>query len=798
MDLHTGELITRMHCTSVPITQAVITAVEKLADKDGMSNLKITNRRNEDVLQDLVPADWTAGVDYDYDSDDSDDDDEGPPPLVQRTDYLSDDSDDEEEDEPPPLQRPTKGYESDSDDEDDNVEDPNDEGGYDQVDPREVIDLTADEDPIPIKQEKVQVKEEPTEEPTEPTIEPAEDLSTRLSRAARHADIDRLTYTHNKGTYTHTSLLQLEMCHNLLAAEEKPDPSLERQYNTEEAPVLARIMMDMNVKYGVGEKCFGQQYMLNKGLKLFGDKGKAASGKELKQLHDRLCFAPKSVAEMTPLETARAVDALMFLSEKRDGTIKGRMVYNGKPTREWLSREESASPTAALESIFLTAIVDAKEGRDVMTNDVPNAFIQTPLPPTPEGAPRVMMKITGVLVDLLVEMAPDIYGPYVVYQRGKKVLYVEVLQALYGQIFALLLWYRKFRKDLEGIGFVFNPYDACVANRKVDGKQHTVRFHVDDLMSSHVKPKVNDGFNEWLDEMYGKHGKVSCTRGPVHDYLGMSFDFSEKGKVLIDMGKYIESMVNEFPVKLGEKDTAPTPAAENLFAASTGQPLSKADKEVFHTYVAKGLFACKRARPDIHTAITGLCTRVKSPTESDWEHLLRLMKYLNGTKKHKLVLSADDLQVIKWYVDAAFAVHPDFKSHTGGTMSYGKGTVMSMSRKQKLNTRSSTEAELVGVDDMATMILWTKLFMEAQGYAVKQNILYQDNKSTILLENNGKKSSSQRTRAINIRYFFITDQIEKGNVSVEYCPTKEMDADYMSKPLQGSLFEKFRKRIMGH
>ena len=189
---------------------------------------------------------------------------------------------------------------------------------------------------------------------------------------------------------------------------------------------------------------------------------------------------------------------------------------------------------------------------------------------------------------------------------------------------------------------------------------------------------------------------------------------------------------------------------------------------------------------------------MKSPTESDWEHLLRLMKYLNGTKKHMLVLSADDLQVIKWYVDAAFAVHPDFKSHTGGTMSYGKGTVMSMSRKQKLNTRSSTEAELVGVDDMATMILWTKLFMEAQGYAVKQNILYQDNKSTILLENNGKKSSSQCTRAINIRYFFITDQIEKGNVSVEYCPTKEMDADYMSKPLQGYLFEKFRKRIMGH
>ena len=88
--------------------------------------------------------------------------------------------------------------------------------------------------------------------------------------------------------------------------------------------------------------------------------------------------------------------------------------------------------------------------------------------------------------------------------------------------------------------------------------------------------------------------------------------------------------------------------------------------------------------------------------------------------------------------------------------------------------------------------------MEAQGVEIKKNILYQDNKSTILLENNGKRSSGKRTRAFNIRYFFLTDQIEKGNLSVEYCSTTEMIADYMSKPLQGKLFQKFKKLIMGH
>ena len=77
----------------------------------------------------------------------------------------------------------------------------------------------------------------------------------------------------------------------------------------------------------------------------------------------------------------------------------------------------------------------------------------------------------------------------------------------------------------------------------------------------------------------------------------------------------------------------------------------------------------------------------------------------------------------------------------------GKGAVQSISRKQKLNTKSSTEAELVGVDDMSIMILWTKLlFLEEQGYNIERNILYQDNKSAILLEENGKKSSGKRTQ----------------------------------------------------
>ena len=313
-----------------------------------------------------------------------------------------------------------------------------------------------------------------------------------------------------------------------------------------------------------------------------------------------------------------------------------------------------------------------------------------------------------------------------------------------------------------------------------------------------MDPKVNDDFLEFLNRKYGSVGKVKATRGEVHDYLGMTLDFSDVGEVKIDMRKYVNTMIEEFQEFQPLTKTAVTPAAADLFDVGAGEELDREQRELFHRLVAKGLFLCKRSRPDIHLVITVLATRVRAPTTSDWNKLVRLMRYLLGTREMVLTLSADNLHTIKWYVDASFAVHPDFRSHTGAVMKMGKhGAVISMSAKQKLNTRSSCEAELVGADDAATKILWTKLFLEAQGYSVKKNILYQDNKSTILLLENGKRSSGKRTRALNIRYFFLTDQREKGNLDVEYCPTGDMLGDYFTKPKQGQDFKRLRLAIIG-
>ena len=104
-------------------------------------------------------------------------------------------------------------------------------------------------------------------------------------------------------------------------------------------------------------------------------------------------------------------------------------------------------------------------------------------------------------------------------------------------------------------------------------------------------------------------------------------------------------------------------------------------------------------------------------------------------------------------------MHPNMRGHTGGGLSMGIGFPIVSSTKQNLNTLSSTETEIVAADDCMPAILWTRYWLEAQGYDFFDNIVYQDNESTIILENNGKASSSKRTKHINIRYYFVTDNI---------------------------------------
>jgi len=142
------------------------------------------------------------------------------------------------------------------------------------------------------------------------------------------------------------------------------------------------------------------------------------------------------------------------------------------------------------------------------------------------------------------------------------------------------------------------------------------------------------------------------------------------------------------------------------------------------------------------------------------------MRFILRTKNDVTTLEIKGNEIIKWYVDAIFAVHKDLKSHTGATMTLRNDSVTSYFLKQKVNSRSSPLAELIGIDDVITKILWTRTFLQNQGFRVKHNIVFRDSTSAMKLEENGRMSAGKRTRHFDIKYFHNTDLIKRKNLNL--------------------------------
>jgi hypothetical protein len=412
------------------------------------------------------------------------------------------------------------------------------------------------------------------------------------------------------------------------------------------------------------------------------------------------------------------------------------------------------------------------------------------------------------MVSMICDINPK-YKKNIVYgKNGRKYVYAKLTKAVYGTLLGAILFYQKLSKQLVDWGYEGNCYNRCTFNKMIDGHQITIQFHVDDLKISHIKQSVIDSVLNDLNIKFGTSKKpLAAATGDVHDYLGITIDYSESDKVKFTMYDYLEDILSEMPDDM--RGTAPTPASNNLFNIDDDSPaLNEKESDFFHRTTARLLFAAKRARPDLQVAVAYLCTRVKSPNQSDYRKLTRVIKYLRLTISIPLVLGWDGTGQLRWSVDASFAVHKDMRSHTGAVLTLGQGALMSMSLKQKINTKSSTEAELVGVDDALNFVEWIQLFVGEQTKSIDEEsvlkkigcdvVIEQDNTSTIQLENNSKASSTKRTRHINIRYFYVTSKIKSGSIRIIYHPTKQMVSNYLTKPLQGSLFRTHRNSIMGH
>ena len=803
MSLSTGEIITRApgYWTEVPISDMVIGRVEALAKHQSQpllqeSNLIVENSPDQEVDEDEFDADFVP-QDDDSDGDESisgwapDDGDETSVPSdlndlshLMNSDATEQHGDADEQtdgDDGPSEQSDESDSTGDNEAASEAVEEP--EGAAPEPDgagPPEANDGTPElseheaetvneTHPPQANTEDTEVESSDTEEEHTTTYNlrgnRARSYGYRFANAIDEPASQKSYYSHDKDRATDVQLTQIRQQEQAQQRSGQPTP---------EKIVTGWVLTQMTAKAGI---------------RRYGDAARDAMRAEFKQLDDKGVFDPVMQRDLTPKTRAQALRCVNLIKEKRCGKIKGRTCADGRPQRQLYERSETSSPTASSDAIMLTLIIDAMENRDVATADVAGAYLNADMDD------YVLMRLEGEDVDLMCDVNSS-YRAYVCRARnGKKTLFLRLAKALYGCVKSAFLWYELFSSTLKQLGFELNPYDLCVANAHIKGAQCTIVWYVDDNKISHVDSSVVSDVIQRIEERFGK---MTVTRGDEHEFLGMRIVLNKAQKTAqITMISYLQEAIAESGMDISRR--AATPGTHTLFEiGDDAVPLMRAQAETFRRIVCKLLYVGIRARTDILTTLSYLTTRLSKPNTHDYKKLKRLLEYLNGTMDLPLIIGADGSDTLYTWVDASYATHADMRSHTGGVLSLGTGGLLCKSSKQKLNTKSSTEAELIGVSDYLPNTIWAMNFMAAQGVPCKLSTLAQDNQSAIKLAKNGRMSAGHKSRHINIRHFWITDRLKSEGITLYHCPTENMLADFLTKPLQGSLFRKFRAVLLGH
>ena len=328
-----------------------------------------------------------------------------------------------------------------------------------------------------------------------------------------------------------------------------------------------------------------------------------------RRLHNLRAWKPRHYQALTRAQKRKILRSKLFVKPKylANGEfekIKSRLVADGSQQDREEYDNRTSSPTVHTQSVFMVAGIGAQEHRAVATIDFPGAYLHASMP---DDAEPVLMQLSKEDSFILCKIDPT----YKEFLREDGTLVVQLTKALYGCVESAKLWYEHLTVILENLGFSKNAQDGCVFNRtNADGSQTTIAVHVDDGLITAPSEREIDVLVDQLKDLFPD---LNVYRGRVHSYLGMVMDFSVLGKCKITMDKYVEDLLRDCKVV----GIATSPASEHLFEVRDLPMLSEADRQEFHTGVAKCLYLAKRTRPDILTPVAFLSTRVTQSAESD-------------------------------------------------------------------------------------------------------------------------------------------------------------------------------------
>ena len=514
-----------------------------------------------------------------------------------------------------------------------------------------------------------------------------------------------------------------------------------------------------------------------------------AMDKELKQMHDMMVIEPID-EPVVGLLHSRVIGVKGFFKAKNSAItgkfekLKFRLVPQGHLVDRSLYRfDETTSPTVSLESVFACINLGAFENRRGFTMDIPGAYLNAEL-----KHPH-MVRFGADLTAEYTRLYPE-YKKYI--QENGTMLFI-VKKAFYGLPESSALWYDEFAEFLNSLGYVSHPCDKGLfvySDKRYPDRACVLCLWVDDILGWANDDNMIRNMEESVIE---KYGGARLDAGNNLQFIGMVITQPTNGIIYTSQIEYTRKILHA----TGTSGNSDDPNHSNLLREKTERERRvKVDTTEYASHLMMAMYLAKRTRHDILTPLSILATRMQDPDVADKKALEKVYKYLNQTVDYGLTYKPTSMELHYW-TDAAYALHRDKRGHTGimVTLGYNNAPIYAKSAKQKLHTRSSTEAELVALDESILHLLWLRQLMDFIGYTQQPSYVYQDNKSTIMVCETGQ-SRNGKLKHMAVRYYFIHGQIEQNVVQIKYCESSDMTADILTKPLSGDLFKKLRNKIL--
>lgn len=448
---------------------------------------------------------------------------------------------------------------------------------------------------------------------------------------------------------------------------------------------------------------------------------------------------------------------------------------------------ETEGPVSRVESIFILISIAAHRDYEIFKIDITSAYLNTPMN---DNVKHKWLMLDKDVASILMSMDRDYWKDYL---RDDGKILVQLDKIMYGLKEAAHWWNVMLVNVFLADGYYRMSKDQCVLMKSEGDKVAYCAITVDDCFF--VTSRDEEWINSCVAMLQDAFEELTLERGDTINILGMTVTMDRvRKRAIITQKRFVEKLSQTY----GVKKSAVTPATGDLLYERPESKLLE-NQRSFMSLNASLMYASKRTYPEISFPVVYLSSRYNKATEDDYAKAMRVAEYIVGCgDKHHLVLSPKSLQIVA-RSDASYAEHADGKSHTGGTIGFESDQAcwfIWVSTKQPVVALSTCESELIASSTIGCGVEWSRQFVQELGVAQLTIEIGVDNQCSMHLLAHGT-GSFKRAKHIKVRFFWLKDLIDEGEIELKYIPSEELVADMLTKATTGAKFKYLREKLLG-